>query len=114
MADREDEDKYEEFLKALGGENMQLFEEFGKVAQNYPHLSFLIIEFVRDSGRMAREMVELRHNVETLKSILIDAGVMRPATKEEMLQDIKLKQDLDIDELNWLSNMKIDDGDLPN
>lgn len=107
-------DMFNELLSAFGETDSKLFEEFGRAAQEFPNMCLLLVEFIRDSGKTMHEVNDLRHNVETLKNILLEAGVMRPVTKEEMVHEAVKKSDLTIDEISWLQNMPIDDGDLPN
>ena len=100
-------------IGALGGEADELFAEFGKFAEEYPNLSILLVDFIRNGAQLVQEVDANRNNMEVLKQVMLDAGVMvsKPVNQEPKTRP---HEDMKIGDIIWHQHVGHDDGDLPN
>lgn len=107
-------------VEALGGQGDKILEEFDKFSSEYPNLTLLMIDAVRNGALMAQDINDVNQKTEILKDLLIQANVIKSVVvspdgtssevvkpaEPEMVDEIKIKDIL------W--NFNGDDKDLPN
>lgn len=103
-------------INALGGDGENLVKEFDKLTLEYPNITLLMTDVLRNGAMLAQEVTELNTKVELLKDILVDAGVIETVAKSESEdQRVEMirprKDEIKINDVIW--HHAVDD-DLPN
>lgn len=96
---------------ALGGKGDELMTEIDSITKDYPNLSILVTDVVRNGAELAREVSELHDKVEILKDLLIDAGVIRLQEKSVDPVVAPAASEIKINDIIW---HHLADEDLPN
>lgn len=110
-------------VSAIGGEAEELVKEFDKLTAEYPNITLLMTDVMRNGAILAQEVSDLRNNLEVLKNILVEAGVMTISTtpgdvgfsraKEHVSAVVHQKEEIKINDIIWHQTVASDD-DLPN
>tara|TARA_Y100000114_G_scaffold157313_1_gene189580 strand:+ start:2271 stop:2714 length:444 start_codon:yes stop_codon:yes gene_type:complete len=107
-------------VEALGGQGDKILEEFDKFSSEYPNLTLLMIDAVRNGALMAQDINDVNQKTEILKDLLIQANVIKSVKvpKEEsekeqvVLSKVEPLDEIKINDILW--NFNGDDKDLPN
>jgi len=113
-------------VSALGGEGEELFKEFDKFSNEYPNLTILMTDVVRNGALLAQEMSDANAKIEILKDLLLEANVIKAVHVNDPNANVSVDmlgvsanplvegndEEININEIIWQHTG--DDGDLPN
>ena len=112
----------EAFITILGGDIDEFKNEFDRFSKEYPNITILMLDYVRNTLLLVQDVGEQGNKIELLKKLLVEANVLKVVTtsagepggrSSDLLSANKPEpEEIKLNDIVW--HQAVTKGDLPN